>query len=170
MKDIIISFIHNLVLYDYLLFGAIFAIFLLLVILIIVIRHHTILALLMLFIAILFLFISPIFGYIKLNHLLYNHTCTLTKVQQLKFSPALLIKGKITNLSNKTFKKCAITASISKTMHYKFINKLFALNPFQTMSIIKYNIKPTNSKKIQMIIQPFTAKGTYQVSLKAVCR
>ncbi len=170
MKDIIISFIHNLVLYDYFLFSAIFIIFLLLIILTILLKHHTIIALITLFIAITFLVISPIIGYTKLNHLLYNHTCKITLIKQLKFSPALLVKGKLINLSNKTFKKCVITANIYKTTHYKIINKLFALNPFQTMSIIKYNIQKNQIKYIQMIIQPFTAKQNYNVSLKAVCR
>ncbi len=170
MKDIAISFIHNLILYDYLLFGAIFAVFLLLIILVIIIRRYTVIALVVLFISILFLFISPIIGYVKLNHLLYRHTCKLIRVQQLKFSPALLIEGKIVNLSNKTFTKCVITASVSKTTHYKIINKLFTLTPFQTISIIKYAIKPNRSREIQIIMQPFITKKDYQVTLKALCR
>lgn len=170
MKEAIISFVHELIVYDYILFAIIFLLFLLLLLFAVALRHKTTLAMFIFTLAILFLFIAPFIGYTQLDNFLYKRTCKLTQVKQLKFSPALLVQGTLTNKSNREFNKCTITANIYKVTHNAILNHLYALNPFQKMSIVQHNLMVKDARDIQMIIQPFYYKHDYNVSLTSVCR
>ncbi len=70
MKTHIINFIHQLLIYDYLLFGGIFILFLLLLILAIVLRHKMGLAVFLVFLAFGVLTAGPVAGYLskRLKH------------------------------------------------------------------------------------------------------
>lgn len=169
MKELLFLFIHNLNMYDIILFAAILVVFLLMLLLVILVRHKTIIAVLLFLTSIAFILIAPVYGYVKLNQRLYTHTCKITLSKKLVFSPALLVDGYIKNTSYHNFGQCRLILSISKKSKYKLISHLLTYNPFYITTLKKSNLRPNGKQSFELIIQPFTYKGRFNLTLRAMC-
>ena len=171
MKKHILEFLHSLSLYDYLLFGGIVFLFLFLLILAILFRHKQTLAISLVLLAFMTLLIAPFGGYITLHALMYKHAITLTTVQDLTYTEALLIKGDINNTSKQTFKECTLRIGVSKISPIKPLNKLYPYLPFRHQTIvIKGPIKPKGSETFKLLIQPFHYTKRHSVTVLGQCR
>lgn len=170
MKDKILTFVNQLTNYDYALFGGIFLLFLLLLIITLLARKRHILSVFMLLLSVCVLFIGPIIGYKELHKILYKNSCNVTSTKELHFTPAVVVMGTVTNESKRDFSTCKITASAYKVSHHAILDKLFMLNPFKKMSITQENILQGEVRSVKIIVEPFTYKQDYNISLGADCR
>lgn len=171
MKAKITDFIHSLLIYDYLLFGGIFILFILLLTIAIMFRHKLGLAISMVLLAFGALTAGPIIGYQQLHHYLFKHKITIHEVKALEFTKALLIKGDINNTSKRPFLECDVHAGVYKVTHNKYIDPLYPYLPFKKGSIhLKESIKPGKSVPFKLFIEPFRYSKDYNITLKAKCR
>jgi hypothetical protein len=169
MKEKISLFIHNLIVYDYALFGAAFVLFLLFMILAILLRRKLGLALFLLLLSFTALITIPTLGYKYMHAYLYKNSLELQMQQKLNFTQAVVVKGMLANESKFDFKSCNITASVYKVSSNKYKNYIYPFNPFQHMSIIEEQIPIGEKREFKIIIEPFTYAGDYNISLKANC-
>lgn len=170
MKTTILAFIHTLGLYDYLLFGGILFFFLLFLILAILVRHKLALAISFVVFGFLMLVTAPI-QYMLLHKYLYKHTLTLTTVQDLSFSEALLIRGDINNTSSMPLKECTLYIGISQTSPIKILNKLYPYTPFRIQKLkLEETILPHESKDFKLLVEPFSYPKRFQVTARGVCK
>jgi len=170
MKEKIISFIHNLIIYDYILFGTVFILFILFIILAIVVRNRVGFSIFLVLFSFIFLVFAPFFGYIQMHKYLFKNSTTLISQKRLHFTKALIVKGSITNQSKTNFKSCVVTISAYKVTNNKYKNMLYKLKPFQKMSILEKSILRGETKKFRVIVEPFTYAKDYNISLEADCK
>lgn len=170
MKTQILHFIDTLSLYDYLLFGGILFFFLFLLILAILFRHKLTLAILLVLASFLILVTAPI-QYMILHKYLHKHTITLTTVQDLAYSDALLVRGDLNNTSTQTIKECTIYVSIAKVSSFKLLNQGQNYIPFKTKTLsFKESIKPKESYSFKLLIEPFKYAHHFQVTARGQCK
>lgn len=171
MKAKIIDFIHNLIIYDYLLFGGIFVLFLLLLVLAIALRHKMAFAIVFVVLAFSVLTAGSVVGYIQLHHYLFKNKIILHQVKALEFTEALLIKGDINNTSKRPFKECTIYAGVHKVSHYKTLNRLYPYVPFKKGSLtLTKTIAPGESVPFKLFVEPFRYDKEYNITIKGECR
>lgn len=170
IKEAMIAFIHGLITYDYILFGAILALFLLFLILTIVLRKRVGLALFMFLLSIVILFVGPIVGYKEMHKYLFKNTLTLTSQKKLIFTPAIVVKGSLKNESNFDFKQCKITAIVHKASKNALKNYLYRFKKLTKMSIFEDSIAKGDTRVFKLIVEPFHYKREYNISLKASCK
>lgn len=171
MKAKITDFIHNLLIYDYLLFGGIFILFILLLTIAIIFRRKLGLAIFLVFLAFGVLSAGPIVGYIILHQHLFKNHIILHEVKALEFTEALLIKGDINNTSKRPFKECTIHAGVYKVTHNKYIDPLYPYIPFKKGSItLNKPIAVGKSVPFKLFIEPFRYTKDYNVTVKADCQ
>jgi len=170
MKEKITVFINNLILYDYILFGGIFFLFILFLILTILLRQKFFLAMVMLFTSFVILFAGPYFGYIEMHKFLFKNSTTLISQKKLHFTQAVIVKGTLTNESKFDFKSCTITASAYKVSGNPVKDFLFPFNPFKKMSIIEEDIQRGEIREFKIIVEPFIYTKDYNISLGASCK
>lgn len=172
MKTQLLNFIDSLALYDYLLFGGILFFFFLFLILAVLFHHRLTLAITLILSALILLVAGPFGGYMLLHKTLYKHTITLTTVQDLVYTEALLIRGDINNTSQQTFKECTLYVGISKTSSIKILNdKFYPYLPFRRQTLILDGpIKPSSSKPFKLLIEPFSYPKKFSVTAWGVCR
>lgn len=169
MKEQMSQFFQELILYDYILFGSAFFLFLLLIVLAIVFRRILFLALFLMLLSFSILTLSPTLGYKYMHAYLFKNSLELFSQQKLNFIEAIVVRGVITNESKHDFKSCTISASAFKVSSNTFKNYIYPLNPLNTMSIIEENIPSGGQREFKIIIEPFTYTGDYNISLKAGC-
>ncbi len=170
MKEKILEFLHGLTNYDYILFAALFFVFLLLVILTLVLRKRAFFASLFLILSLATLFIGPFVSYIQLHDYLYKCNSKITEVKALEFTPALVVTGNITNESQRDFSTCKINVNIFKVAHNQILDAIFPFNPFQTMQVVETNILQGETRDLKIIVEPFSYKEDYNLSLGVDCR
>ncbi len=171
MKEILTEYIKQLSIYDYALLGAVLLVVTLLLILAIIVRHRTLVAVSLVIVAFITLIVGPILGSIQLHQFLYKTTTTITEVKALEFSPALVLKGEVQNLSKRHLSTCKITAKIFKVSGNPYLDKLYPLNPFKKVSILKdVNLSSGEHYEFKMIVEPFTYTKEYNLSIGAQCR
>lgn len=170
MNSKITLFIDGLIKWDYLLFGSVFVLFLLFIILGIVLRKKLILAILFLLLGFSILLLGPTLGYMKLHETLFKNSTLLESQKRLQFSEAVVVKGSVTNESNRDFKECKITASAYALSSNKLKNYLKKFKPFKKMSIIETNIAKSETREFKIIVEPFRYTKDYNISLGADCR
>ncbi|WP_345992624.1 DUF2393 family protein [Sulfurimonas sp. HSL-1716] len=170
MKEKLLAFIHGLTNYDYALFGGIFIVFLLLLLTALLLRKKHLLSIIILLLSMITIFIGPVVGYIQLHKTLYKHSCKITDVKELQFTPAVVVTGTLTNESKRDFHTCKITVKLYKVSHNAILDRLFMLNPFQKMSIIEKDILKNETRAVKIIVEPFDYKNDYNVSMGADCR
>lgn len=170
MKEKLLEFIHGLGNYDYILFAALFVIFLLLLIVALLLRKRVFFASLFLLLSLGTLFVAPFFGYIELHNYLYKNTAKIIEVKALEFTPALIVSATLTNESQRDFSTCKIDVNIFKVAHNQILDAIFPFNPFQTMSIFESNITKGETRDLKIIVEPFTYKQDYNLSLGVDCR
>ena len=170
LKQKITEFVAELIPYDYILFGSVFSLFILFIILGILLRNRLLLALFFVLLGFSMLLLGPTLGYIKIHEYLFKNSVTLISQKKLTFTPALVVKGKVTNESKKRFRSCKVTAGVYKVTSNKLKNYVKKLKPFKKMSILLENIEVSQTKEFKMIIEPFTYERDYNISLGADCR
>jgi flagellar assembly factor FliW len=170
VKGKIVSFLHSLILYDYILFGAIFALFIMLIVLAIVLRQRLVLAISLVVFSFVFLFLGSIVDYTQMHKYLYKSSLTLTSQKRLTFIDAVVVKGIIKNESKFNFKSCVITAKVFKSSDNKLKNYIYQFKPLRKMSILKQDIPIGSNKDFKIIVEPFRYKKDYNISLEADCK
>lgn len=170
MKATILHFINALTFYDYLLFGGILFFFLFFLILAILFHRKLALAVTLIVTAFILLITSP-FSYIAMHTYFFKHSITLTTVQDLEFTDALLIRGNINNTSKQTFHECTIMFGISKVSSIKPLNKIYPYIPFRRKTlVISKTIKPHQEESFKLLIEPFSYSKNFSVIAWGVCR
>ena len=170
MKIKIQNFIDGLIPYDYILFGSVLVLFVLFIILAILVRKKITLAIFLVLLAFATFLLGPTLGYVAMHKFLFKNHTELISQKKLNFSQAVVIKGKITNDSNFDFRSCRITANVYKVTSNKYKNYIYKLKPFQKMSIFEKDIKKGQTREFKIIVEPFTYKRDYNISLGASCK
>jgi hypothetical protein len=171
MKAKITAFIDQLLIYDYALFGAVILLFILFLILAILLRKKIILSVILILLSFVILTLGPTVGYQQLHSFLFKTDTSVTKIKKLEFSKAIVIKGSLTNVSNRVLSTCKITAKMFKVSGNRYLDMLYPLNPFKKMSILRdVNLSKGEQYEFKMIVEPFTYSKDYNVSIGAKCR
>ncbi len=169
-KSILESFIASLHIYDYILFGASGALFLLLLLLAIILRKKTGLSLSLVLVSFIVIVAGPIAGYQYIHTTLYKTRISDLVIKRLEFSQALLIKGDITNIGRETFHSCTISAKAYKGANNILEEYVNPLKSFQKMSILKeVSMDINDTVDFKLIMEPFTYSNEYNISLKVAC-
>ena len=170
LKNFINSFISTLHTYDYIIFSISLALFILLLVLAILLKEKTKTSLFLVLSSFVILIAGPIGGYKYIHTTLFKNEISNLVVKKLEFSQALVIKGELTNLGKQNFKKCKIKVKAFKGSNNFFEEFVYALKPFQKMTIIKEETLDINqSIEFKMILEPFTYSKEYNISVKAAC-
>lgn len=156
--------------YDYILFGSVFIIFILFIILAIVLHRKIGLAIFLIIFAFATLFLGPSIGYIQMHKFLYKNSVTLESQKKLNFTQAIVLKGSLKNESKFDFQNCTITASVYKVTNNKYKNLLMPFKPFQKMTMLEENIPKGTVREFKMFIEPFTYSKEYNISIGASCK
>jgi len=170
MKYKLANFIDSLIKYDYILFGSILLIFFILVVLALVLRKKATLSIFLVVFSFMFLLVSPIVGYAKLHSYLFKNILTLTSEKKLQFTKAVVVFGTLKNISQRDFKACQITAIVTRASKNKYKNYIYGFKPVMKMSIIEEDIVIENEIDFKIIVEPFTFKKDYNITLEADCR
>jgi hypothetical protein len=170
MKVKIQEFVDGLIVYDYILFGTVLLLFVLFIVLAILLRRKLGVAIFFVLLAFATFLLGPTLGYIELHKFLFKNETLLISQKRLHFTPAVIVKGRLTNSSNLNFKSCKIRANAYRVTKNKYKNYIYKLKPFQKMSIIEKDIKKGETREFKIIVEPFTYKGDYNISLEASCR
>lgn len=169
-KEKVTTFVNELIIYDYILFGTVFFLFILFIILAIILRKKTALALILILLSFTILILGPTFGYITMHKTLYKNSTKLVSQKRLSFTPAVVVNGTITNESQFDFKSCKITASAYRVSKNIIKKHIYPLKPFKKMSILQEDILKGETEEFKIIVEPFTYKRDYNISLKASCK
>ncbi len=164
-------YFHNLGLYDYIGFGIVGVVFLLFFILsfILLFKKPTIGVLLL-----LFTFALPPLGVYGVHTLLQKtirkSKLTIKKIKPLHFTNALLVIGKIDNLSKREFKKCYIEFIITRKSKSRFKSFLYRLKPIATRTIyIHRSIKAKSSYNFKKILDDTIYRKNDKLFGKIAC-
>ena len=170
MRQTLLGFSDSLIKYDYILFGSIVFLFFLLIIIALLFREKIRLSISIVTFAFIFLIVSPFVGYTQMHNYLFKNELTLTSQNKLQFTKAVVVFGKLKNLSKIDFQRCKITAIINKNTSNKYKNYIYTFKPIMKMSIIEEDIAIGNEIDFKIIVEPFTYEKDYNVVLKADCR
>lgn len=170
MKSKITAFIDGLITYDYILFGAVFGLFILFIILGILLRKKTFFAIISILISFVILFLGPTLGYIKMHEYLFKNITELTSQKKLNFTNAIVVKGSVKNDSKFHFKSCTISASALKVSKNELKTYIYSFKPLAKMSILEEDIKVGETRDFKLFIEPFTYSKDYNISIGSKCR
>jgi uncharacterized SAM-binding protein YcdF (DUF218 family) len=170
VKGKIQAFIDGLIMYDYILFGAVFTLFILFIILGIVLRKKIALAVFLILLAFIVLLAGPTIGRMEMHKSLFKNTTTLTSEKRLQFTDAIVVKGIISNDSRFNFERCLISVNVHPVSENALKNHLFQFKIIKKMSIIEEDIAKGESRVFKIIVDPFTYSKDYNISLGARCR
>ena len=87
----------------------------------------------------------------------------------MTFTSAIVVKGSVKNESQFDFEKCRITASVHKVSKNELRNYFYTLKSLKNMSIWEEDIPKGETRTFKIIVEPFTYKRDYNISLKASC-
>jgi hypothetical protein len=169
MKEKITAFIDSLILYDYLLFGGSFFLFILFLLLALLLRKKVAIASFFAIFAFVILIVAPTMGYIEMHKYLFKNTTTILSQKRLEFSDAIVLQGKLKNESKRNFKSCKITATVYKASRNKYKNYLYQFKVIQKMSIVEKDIAKGQERTFRILIEPFTYNKKYNITLGAKC-
>ncbi len=164
------NFVDGLVTQDFILFGGVLVLFILLIFLALVLRRKLKTAVFLVLLAFTIVIVGPSYGHIKLHQYLFKNKVELLEQKRLNFVEAVVVKGKITNISKRDFSRCSIVASAYKASSNKVKNYLYGLKPFQKMSITIDGLLQNESKEFKIIVEPFNYENNYNITLEADCR
>ena len=170
IKHKLTTFINELIMYDYILFGSVFSIFVLLVILGILLRKKTFISILLLLLAFSTIILAPTLGYVKMHEFLFKNETAFISQKKLSFTKAIVVHGSVKNMSNHSFSSCKIKVGIYKVSGNEIKDYLFKFNPFKKMSILEYDIKKDEVRNFKAILEPFTYSKDYNISIGASCK
>jgi hypothetical protein len=170
MKEKLLLFFHSLTTYDYIFYISVIVIFIVLILLTLLLRNKPTLALLLLLIAILEVSLGPTLGHKYFHNYLYKNSITLTKVKRLQFVQAVVIEGRLKNESKFDFKSCTVSAKIVKKTKNKYKNMILQFKPIKSKTITLENIPKNTDVAFKFLIEPFTYKKDFNVSVSGTCR
>ena len=170
MKEKIIAFVHNLLVYDYILFGVAFTLFILFTILAILLRNRVGVAIFLFLFGIIILFAGPTLGYIELHKYLFKNSTKLISQKKLHFVDAIVVHGTVTNKSKFQFKECKIVATVYKSTSNKFKNYIYKLKPLKRSIYVLHDIPKGATREFKMFVEPFVYSKEYNLTLGANCR
>jgi hypothetical protein len=168
--DVVTEFIKELIIYDYILFGSLLLLFIILIVFGMLLRKKIIMAILIILFAFVTLFAGSFFGYVAMHQYLFKNETVLISQQRLNFTDAVVVYAKLKNISKRDFISCKVTATAYKVSGNKLKNYLFKFKPIAKMSIIENDISIGDEREIKLIIEPFTYKSDYNISLGVDCR
>ena len=120
--------------------------------------------------AFVFLLVAPFIGYSQMHKYLFKNELTLTSQKKLQYTKAVVVFGKLKNVSKLDFDACLITAVVNKSTSNKYKNYIYKFKPIMKMSIIEEDIVIGNEIDFKIIVEPFTYSKDYNISLEADCR
>lgn len=164
------NFIDSLITQDYILFGSVFFLFLFFIITAILLRNRLKTAVFFVLLAFSIVVLGPTYGYVKLHNYLFKNKVELLDQKKLSFVEAVVVRGKLTNISKRDFSECKVTASAHKVTSNTFKNYIYELKPFQNMSIVTESILIGETKEFKIIVEPFRYEYKYNISLEADCK
>jgi len=170
MKEKIATFLAGLIQYDYMLFGAIFTLFILLIILALLLRKKMGLSIFLVFLSFTILFAGPTVGYLQMHNYLFKNSLKLISEKKLLFSDAIIVKGSITNDSQLDFQSCQIDVDIHRVSKNIVKNYLYQYKTIQQMSFVEENITIGDTRNFKVIVEPFTYSKEYNITLGAKCK
>ena len=171
MKQKLIAFIDSLILYDYILFGAVGVLFILFLLLAILLRRKTALSVFIVLIAFLILLLGPTLGYKMMHQFLYKNEVLITKIKKLEFTDALLVEGVVKNSSKMDFLTCKVKAGAYKVTGKKIPDMIYPFKPFKKAYLkLDTIIKPGETEKFKLFLEPFHYSKEYNLSIGADCR
>lgn len=170
MKARLHAFLEQLIIYDYMLFGAAVILFILFLILALLLYRRRLLSALLILLSFLILLLVPTVGYIQMHAFLFKNTTTITSVKALEFSEALIVHGEVKNVSNRDFSECTVTAGVFKVANNPLLDILYPLNPFKKETIITKAIPKGENSTFKMIIEPFRYSRDYNLTIGATCK
>ncbi len=170
MIEKIEAFLDGLIVYDYILFGTLFSVFVLLMALGIILRRKIVLALVLILLSFILLGVGSVVGYTQMHKFLYKNSTSITSQKKLTFSEAVVVHGVVKNISKFDFESCVITACAYKVSSNPLKDYLFKFKPFSKMSILESDIPKGQEREFKLIIEPFTYSKEYNISIGADCR
>lgn len=171
MKNQFMDFLHQLSLYDYLLFGGILFLFLLTLFLAIFFHHKLKLAVTLIILSFIILTAGPPVGYLTLHYYLYKHSINLTTVRDLQFTDALVLRGEIKNISKLPINNCTLYVGVAKKSPYAILNRLYPYIPFRRKTVdLDLSMKPGESHEFKILIEPFHYSHPHTVTVKGICQ
>ncbi len=170
MKAKLTAFLDSLILYDYILFGSVFVLFILFIILSIVLRKKVLLAVLLAIFSFSLLILGPTFGYVKMHEYLFKNSIKLISQKKLEFVSAIVVKGALTNESKFDFSSCVITAKVHKESKNELKKYLYRFKTIKKASIIEESIRKGETINFKIIVEPFNYSKDYNISLGAKCK
>jgi hypothetical protein len=170
MTGTITKFINELIVYDYILFGTLFLLFILFVTLGILFRNRGAFAILLILFAFAQLLIGSTYGYIKMHEHIFKNETSIVSQKKLNFTQAIVLYGLVKNISDRDFSSCQITATVYKNSGNNIKDYILRLKPINKMSILEQDIVIDEKREFKMIIEPFTYGGDYNITLGAKCR
>ena len=171
MKQKLIAFVDGLILYDYILFGAVGVLFILFLILAILLRRKVGLSVFSVLIAFLILILAPTLGYKMMHQFLYKNEVHITKIKKLEFTDALLVEGTLKNKSKMDFLTCNIQANAYKVTGKSIPDMIYPFKPFKKAYLkLDTIIKPSETKKFKLFLEPFHYSKEYNLSIGANCK
>ena len=170
MNSKIQAFLDTLIMYDYILFGASFVLFILFIILGIVLRKKIVFAIFLILLGFIMLIAAPTLGRIQMHNYLFSNTTTLLSEKRLEFTEAIVVKGKLENTSKFNFESCKITANVHKISKNSLKNYILKFKTIKKMSILEKDIEKGSSVDFKIIIEPFTYSRDYNITLGAKCK
>ena len=170
IKEKIFAFVHNLLVYDYILFGVSFTLFLLFVILAILLRNRFGLALFSVLLGFTFLVAGPTVGYLELHKYLFKNSTKLISQKRLHFVDAIVVDAKITNESKFDFKECDVVATVYKSTSNRWKNYIYKIKPLTHALLVLHDIPKGTTKEFKLFVEPFRYSKEYNLTLGASCR
>jgi len=170
MKEKIVAFVHHLLIYDYILFGVSFTLFLLFIILAILLRNRFGIAVFSVLLGFAFLVLGPTVGYLELHKFLFKNTTQIISQKRLHFVDAILVRGTLRNESKFNFTECKVIATVYKSTSSRLKNYIYKIKPLKRSALILYNIPQGTTKKFNLFVEPFRYSKEYNLTLGASCR
>lgn len=170
MESKITTFLQELILYDYVLFGGGFILFILFITLGLILRKKMLIAIFFILLGFGTLIATPTYLYKMMHEYLFKNTTTLTQQKRLEYTDAIVLKGHIINESKLNFNACTITAAVHKKSKNKYRNYVLQFKPIKKMSILETNILRGETRYFKMIVEPFNYSKDYNITLGAFCK
>lgn len=170
MKEKILAFVHHFLIYDYILFGVAFTLFLLFIILAILLRNRLGIAIFFVLLGFTFLIAGPTVGYIELHKYLFKNSTKLISQKKLNFVDAIVVHATLSNESKFNFTECRVVATVYKSTSNRLKNYIYKIKPLKHSALILHNIPKGTTREFKLFVEPFRYSKEYNLTLGASCR
>jgi len=171
-NEVFNNFLAQLHTYDYYAFiwiGLVF--FILLVLSVVMVKKRTSHAVITLLFAFIFLISAPFISFYLIHNFVYKTEVQVDMVKKLHYSKSLVIKGTLINRGIENFQTCKIEAGVIKTGQNFLKDFVSKIKPMKKKIIfVEKKIIPGEIHLFNFIIEPYTYRGDFNVTLKAECK